>query len=476
MGELKPYVKHSITSMSRLCTDIIFVSNSPLDETDLAYLQTGCKHILINKNNGFDFTMWKTALQLVNYSGYDEIVLMNSSIYGPITPIEAVFDEMDSSNSDFWGITECFQRQPHLQSYFLVFRKSLIMSHAFRAFWDGVLPYRDKLQVIMSYETGLTLWLRESGFRMDVFRSFEALAPFFATQGRRIRKNDNVTLRHPVELMLCGSPFLKKELIRKRSIDLTAIEGLLAANNYPFLLNDSAHSANRQLCPLCGTSGRLRRKGVRDYQNLYNTGRYDFCRCTSLTCSVIWRINAEADDLLPRPGLRCRTPDGAVRVFGEHELTDMAGGIFSSIELEDEPSRSHDPGGLLFECRRLLNPGGTLMLRVPNADALTLTIFGSYWHGLNAPRYRIIFTRKSLRTLLEQAGFRDFCITASNEDSGGYVLKSLHIALNRWTYPGLSTFSRMKLTQKLLCMAFSLVVMIAGKLGDEYRVKAYKPS
>jgi rhamnosyltransferase len=473
-GEVRPFVLHALQAMSPLCADTIFVSNSPLTDGDRDSLLSRCSRVLINNNTGYDFYMWKLALESADLSQYDEVILMNSSIYGPIMPIETVFAEMDTRDCDFWGITECFQRQPHVQSYFLVFKKGVITSPAFTAFWEGVLPYRDKLQVIMSYETGLTRWMLESGFRMGVYRGFESLAPFCAARGKRIRKNDNVTLKFPVELLCSGSPFLKKELILKGVFDLNSVRTLLDDNHYPVELFHIPPPAGSVACPLCGTAGRLRQSGVRDYLNLHDARRYDYHRCTSPDCGVLWLHNAPATRPTPQPAFRCQTAEGALFVCDEHEMANMEAGTFASMDLGDELTRSDNPRKLLSECNRLLQPGGTLMVRSPNANALTLALFGSYWYGLNAPRNRIILTRASLHALLKSTGYTGIRQTVSAADTGEYLLHSMNIALNRWTYPGLSAIPGLKFISAALRMACFLGVVIMGNRGDICRAEAQK--
>lgn len=80
-----------------------------------------------------------------------------------------MFDEMDGRECDFWGITEHSgyedkewlkkRVQPHIQSYFLVFKKKIFSSKVFFNFFNSVqddkaLPYK---QIINLYETELTL-------------------------------------------------------------------------------------------------------------------------------------------------------------------------------------------------------------------------------------------------------------------------------------------------------------------------------
>ena len=64
----------------------------------------------------------------------------------------------------------------------------------------------------------------------------------------------------------------------------------------------------------------------------------------------------------------------------------------------------HDPVGLLAECRRILKPGGRLVVHTPNLESLGHSIYGEAWRGLEPPRHLHLFSQKNLRQVLERSG------------------------------------------------------------------------
>jgi rhamnosyltransferase len=290
-GTVRPFVKHALSSMALLCSSRIFVSNSPLADDDLEELRALCADVLVNDNTGYDFYMWKLALQAGHYERFDEVVLMNSSIYGPLFPLDGIFAEMEDVACDFWGITECFKLRPHVQSYFLVFRKNVLSSPRFRHFWDGILPFTSKQQVIQGYEVGITQWLVESGFRPAVYCDFDRLGSYCRDVGRRLRKNEDVAISHAAELLQIGSPFLKCVAVRNGTAGRETVRSLPAAGSYPLDdLEERGTVQDKIACPLCGAPGKVTHKRVKDYLNRYNLGRYDYYRCGNTACAVLWQI------------------------------------------------------------------------------------------------------------------------------------------------------------------------------------------
>jgi SAM-dependent methyltransferase len=53
----------------------------------------------------------------------------------------------------------------------------------------------------------------------------------------------------------------------------------------------------------------------------------------------------------------------------------------------------------------LLKPGGTLIVEVPNFDDPLRRVFGGFWSHIDVPRHLLHFTPRTLRNLLEGAGF-----------------------------------------------------------------------
>lgn len=104
----------------------------------------------------------------------------------------------------------------HLQSYFLVFKKSAIKSPAYREFWAGVVALNEKQQVIERYELSLARSLSEGG----LLEPASLVSLSFTT-----KSICNPTLKLWKEIIVeSNSPFIKVQLLRDNPLDCK-IEG-----------------------------------------------------------------------------------------------------------------------------------------------------------------------------------------------------------------------------------------------------------
>jgi SAM-dependent methyltransferase len=88
--------------------------------------------------------------------------------------------------------------------------------------------------------------------------------------------------------------------------------------------------------------------------------------------------------------------------FDEADLPD---GHFDVITMWNVLEHLYSPIEDLNHAHRLLQPGGWLVLSIPNVDGIGAKMFGPYWMGWDLPRHLYLFPQKRLRQILEELGF-----------------------------------------------------------------------
>lgn len=236
-GFVDPYVLHALREYRSVAGRIIFVTT---------HYQRPCRElaeladaVIVRDNSGYDFMSWRAGLETIDVADYAEIVFTNSSMYGPLWPIEAVFESPTARDNDLWGMTISLQHRLHLQSYFLCMSRNLLTSEFGRNLWGDIYPMKRKEDCIEAYE--LT-WMSEclaAGFTVGAL--FDARQhptvpfeeqranirswPLVDRRSRRYRRGVNAPPYNPTHLqwkqmLECGAPFVKVDLLRDNPMHL----------------------------------------------------------------------------------------------------------------------------------------------------------------------------------------------------------------------------------------------------------------
>lgn len=298
-GRVRPCVAHALRGLAQCCDEIHFVSNGRIDAASRGALAL-CSRVIERENEGLDFGAWRAGLRETDLSSWDELVLTNDSVYGPVFPLKESFERMQGQACDFWGMTESFEIDRHLQSYFLVFRRRVLGSSVFRAFWEEILDYRNKAQFVRSYEVGLSQWLLQHGFRMGAvvpWVRLVAFSRFYGEKERRFVHPLNPALGFGEELLRLRMPFLKREVLRDNPtrVDVAKLRELMGQLGYPceLLLEEAPRPLAMPLegvprCPLCGSDGAVLYRDLRDRLRVVAPHCWNLRRCGSRSCRVLW--------------------------------------------------------------------------------------------------------------------------------------------------------------------------------------------
>ena len=107
-GFLDDYKVYFLEELKKNVESLEIVVNGLITESGLKKLQE-FGNVTIRSNEGFDITAYKENIARLgqeNIEKYDELVLSNDTVFGPLYPFKEVFDEMDGREVDFWGLTK----------------------------------------------------------------------------------------------------------------------------------------------------------------------------------------------------------------------------------------------------------------------------------------------------------------------------------------------------------------------------------
>lgn len=213
-AEVKRFTTHYLSELKKRCDRIDFVSTSALPDAELAKVAPYCEQALTKDNSGLDFGMWKHVLDHVDFQEWDELLLTNSSVFGPLRPLDPMFEKMSAESCDYWGVSDNYERGWHIQSYFLLFKRAVLASDEFRRFWGDMTSLPRKDDVIASYEVGLTELLSDAGFEGQAYVPVDALFSNTPIDRRARNRQRNPMIFHPRRALRAGVPFVKAELLR----------------------------------------------------------------------------------------------------------------------------------------------------------------------------------------------------------------------------------------------------------------------
>jgi len=171
------YVFHYVSQLCDLGFCIIFVTTSEqVRESDIDRLRSFCAYIVHRRNVGLDFGSWKIGLTFIPRPMTGKsLLLANDSVYGPLFDLRESFARAEREGYDLWGITDNWEVQYHVQSYFVYLNEAFCGSEAFSQFFAGMKLIDSKIVAINRYEVGLSQCALRAGFKVGALCSYTSI-------------------------------------------------------------------------------------------------------------------------------------------------------------------------------------------------------------------------------------------------------------------------------------------------------------
>lgn len=208
-----------VRALVALADRSVVVVNGELEDEGRARLEALGTTVLRRPNEGYDIWAFKAGIDALgeHLAEVDELIVANSSVFGPVGSLADALATMDARDVDFWGITRhaalggaasARGRAPraeraHIQSYFTAFRSSVLRSEAFRAYWRDLPPIRDYADAVQAHEMVMTGYFEDAGFSWDTLVDTSDLEPFA----------ENPLIAMAPALLDRGCPVFKRRLL-----------------------------------------------------------------------------------------------------------------------------------------------------------------------------------------------------------------------------------------------------------------------
>ena len=223
-GIVDSYVEVLLEKMLECVQKLVIVVNGFIDVPSYEILKKYTEYVYIRGNLGYDGGAYKDAilyyLKDEPWEQWDELVLFNDTFYGPFENWKKVFDLMEKEEVDFWGLSKHLGSngqkiwhgkalEAHIQGYFVVCRRQLVLSEIFFRFWNQLEYPISYEEAVEKFEISFSSVLHRDGFVSKAYT--DVSNPDF-----KIEYCENVYTNKPYEL-ICKADF---PIIKRRVLDI----------------------------------------------------------------------------------------------------------------------------------------------------------------------------------------------------------------------------------------------------------------
>lgn len=202
---------------------VVIVSSSYISKDDLKRLKLLTIAIIHRSNYGLDFFSWKIGIEAVPINdNMQKILFANDSVYGPFEPLDTYFEKMENIYYDAVGMTDSWEFNYHMQSYFLYIKKNIIKSGILQQFFSSVEVQPSKQKIVMKYEVGFSQLLMKYGFKIGALAEYLNINNIYSASKERYdykyRYNQNIVY-WDILVKFRYIPFLKRNIFPTLGIE-----------------------------------------------------------------------------------------------------------------------------------------------------------------------------------------------------------------------------------------------------------------
>lgn len=182
-GIVDDYNFYNLEQLKTVCDYLLIVVNGKLSPEGRERLADYADDMFVRHNEGYDSWAWKEGIEYIGWDDlleFDELVLINDTMFGPLRPLKEVFDEMENEKCDFWGNNRIYEdpetttllgrpvpmehKPEFVSSNLRVIRSRLLRSYEFRKFWDDLPEIRDYYDASVYGEWAFSYDMTNAGY------------------------------------------------------------------------------------------------------------------------------------------------------------------------------------------------------------------------------------------------------------------------------------------------------------------------
>lgn len=151
-GIVDDYVFFFLKALKEKCEKVIFVTDGKILPKYNSYFDDLNVNIYYTESFGSYLLSYQHGLKETSdcYELYDEIILCNNTLFGPVYPLDEMLLQMESKNVDFWSVAKHLYKEQKLDGtyedkvqefiypYFLSFNKKVFLSDCFISFFGSL--------------------------------------------------------------------------------------------------------------------------------------------------------------------------------------------------------------------------------------------------------------------------------------------------------------------------------------------------
>lgn len=190
-GNVDDYIPYKLERLRPFAECIVVIFNGVISDRGRAALEPFVDELWERDNVGFDVGGYAMALEQFGddrLAGFDELILMNYTWFGPVRPFEPLFDRMNALEVGFWGITDHGPSDPnpvtfkgvmpsHIQSHWIAVRSSVFLTEGWKRYWREMPRITSYRESILLHESRFTEHFEQLGHTYAVAYPHENYAP-----------------------------------------------------------------------------------------------------------------------------------------------------------------------------------------------------------------------------------------------------------------------------------------------------------